>query len=174
MDGDALKYQAFWCEENIWHLAQHPTTSADEALVLAVTGTLGQVACWQQKAAEEGEAVVWDYHVVLATKTVTCWQIWDLDTRLGMPVSARTWMDDTFPYPEFVLPEFHPRFAVFDTASYVKGLNSDRSHMRTDTETWLKTPPSWPAIRGDGLGLQEILRLARAGLHLHELRARLM
>lgn len=168
---EAFLYQQFWCEENIWQLAQHAATSADERVVVVLTGASGHVACWQQKAHEEGEGVLWDYHVVLATKSPG-WQVWDLDTRLGMPVPSNTWLRETFPYPDFVPPEFQPRFAVFEAKVYVDGFDSDRSHMRGKS-AWLKPPPPWPAIRGNALSLQDILKQARTGLRMEELRARL-
>ncbi len=169
---DALKHQAFWCEENIWHLAQAPVTVADKRLVLAMSGPSGHVACWQQAAGEPGEGVLWDYHVVLATKSAT-WQIWDLDSRLGAPVAAETWLKETFPYPDFVPPRYHPRFAVIEAAAYVKAFASDRSHMRDQDGSWVQPPPPWPAISGSGLDLQGLRDLARNGLDMAEIAARL-
>lgn len=169
-ESDALQYQAFWCEENIWHLTQNPITAANERLVLAISGASGHVACWQQNAGEPGEGVLWDYHVVLATKSAT-WQIWDLDSRLGAPVSATTWLQESFPYPEFVPHRFHPRFAVIEAQTYVRQFSSDRSHMRDKFGNWAQPPPPWPAIRGAGLNLESLRHLAQNGLDIIEIAA---
>jgi hypothetical protein len=45
-----VRHQPFWCEENIWHLAQDPAVAGGERLVLVITGAGGGVACWHQKA----------------------------------------------------------------------------------------------------------------------------
>lgn len=169
---DALKYQAFWCEENIWHLAQAPETAAGERLVLAISGVSGHVACWQQKAGEPDEGLMWDYHVVLATKVGT-WQIWDLDSRLGAPVPAAIWLKESFPFPDFVPRRFHPRFAVIEAQTYVQDFTSDRSHMRDKFGNWTQPPPPWPAICGSGLNLEALRQLAKNGLDIAELAARL-
>jgi protein N-terminal glutamine amidohydrolase len=171
---DKVFHQPFWCEENIWHLAQHPAAAADERLVLVITGVSDQVACWHQKAGEVGAPVLWDYHVVLAARARDAeWQIWDLDSRVGFPVAAETWLRSTFPRPEAVPARFQPRFGVFAAEEFVERFGSDRSHMRDASGKWLQAPPPWGAIAGRGLSLSQAVGQARAGLDLAGLRARL-
>jgi hypothetical protein len=166
-------HQPFWCEENVWHLAQHPAVAdAREAVVLVLTGAGAQVACWQQKAGPEGEPILWDYHVVLATRFER-WQLWDLDGRLGCPVAASDWLRATFPRPSVVPARFQPRFAVIAAADYVARFGSDRAHMRDDRGRWRKPPPPWAAIAGSGLTLLAAIRQARLGLDLAAIEARL-
>jgi len=166
-----FKYQAFWCEENIWHLAQHPRTAATERLVVVITGAARQVACWQQRAGEPGEAVLWDYHVTLATRD-DGWWLWDLDTRLPLPVAANVWLSETFPYPQFVPTPFHPRFALFDADAFVRGFGSNRTHMQGPRGQWTQPPPPWPAIAGSALMLSEAIAQAREGMTLEQMRQR--
>jgi hypothetical protein len=90
-------YQPFWCEENIWHLAGAPQVGSGKRLVLILTGSNRHVACWSQRATPPDEAVLWDYHVVLAVRSATECVIWDLDTRLGYPVPAAIWLGATIP-----------------------------------------------------------------------------
>jgi hypothetical protein len=168
----SISYRAFWCEENIWHLVQHQAAAADDRLVLVITGAQDQVACWKQKAGNELDPVVWDYHVVLATRA-DGWQIWDLDSRLGFPVPAQTWMQMTFPYPEQVPPRFRPRFAAIPAQDYLQRFGSDRAHMRDLHGQWQQPPPPWPAIDGQGLRLADLIQQARQGLDLAALRERL-
>jgi hypothetical protein len=173
MSGVTPLYQPYWCEENIWQLAQSPDVVGDERLVLVITGVQG-VACWHQKAGDEGQPVLWDYHVVLATHDPRArWQLWDLDGRLGYPVPAETWLRTTFPFPETVPARFQPRFAVIPAADYVQKLGSDRAHMRDARGGWLKPPPPWPAPAGQGLTLPQAIQQAREGLDLTGLQARL-
>jgi hypothetical protein len=165
-------HQPFWCEENVWHLAQHPATTAPERLVVVITGAADEVACWHQKAGDAGAPVLWDYHVVLATRAED-WRIWDLDSRVGVPVTARVWMETTFPMPERVPPPFRPRFAIFAGEDYVRRFGSDRAHMRAPDGTWLQQPPPWSPIGGVGLTLANALAQARRGLDLDALATRL-
>lgn len=166
-------HQPFWCEENVWHLAQHPAVAAaSERLVLLLSGAQAQVACWQQKAGQDGDPILWDYHVVLAAR-FDGWQIWDLDGRLGCPTGARQWLRATFPCPEVVPAAYQPRFAVIPADEYVARFGSDRAHMLDASGNWQQPPPPWAAITGTGLTLAEALRQARGGLNLTELEARL-
>ncbi len=167
-------YQPFWCEENIWHLAAADEVGSGERVVLVVTGAGGHVACWGQGTAPPGEATLWDYHVVLAVRGHGPAVIWDLDTRVGCPVSLATWMECTFPRPDQVRAWFQPRFLVIPAGEYRRDFSSDRRHMLAADGTWQQAPPSWPMITGGaatlagyrqqaqhhGIGLAELAELA--------------
>lgn len=61
---DDPPYQPFYCEENIWLLAQDPRCGDGERLVVLITGTEGHVAMWRQKPADgPGEPLLWDYQI---------------------------------------------------------------------------------------------------------------
>lgn len=166
-------YQPFWCEENCWHLAADPAIGEGERLVLILSGSSGNVACWAQRAAEPGEVVLWDYHVVLAVLSADHWLVWDQDTRLGCPLPAEAWLTGTFPLPEHVPARFSPRFLVLPAADYRRDLHSDRSHMRTADGGWQHPPPPWPLIGGGGVTLADYLVQARGGIDLVGIRRRL-
>ena len=100
-DNQDLPYQPFYCEENIWQLAQRADLFAGPCEVVVIVGPRSasgrnepRVACWFQRAAAEGEPVLWDYHVVLAHQPVDGGEVevWDLDTRLPCPCPASLWM----------------------------------------------------------------------------------
>jgi protein N-terminal glutamine amidohydrolase len=167
-----LPYQAFWCEENIWHLADHPAPGPGERRVLVITGAEAEVACWNQRAGRPGQPIAWDYHVVLAVRG-DVWQVWDLDNRLGAPLPAADWLRGTFPCPERVRTEFQPRVAMFAAEDWRRGFGSDRAHMRHVDGGWQQPPPSWPMISGREFTLADALALARAGLDLDGLAAAL-
>jgi hypothetical protein len=167
-----MLYQAFWCEENVWQLVQRTATAADERLVLVITGAEAQVACWKQKAGNDLDPVLWDYHVVLATRA-DGWRIWDLDSRVGFPVTAQLWLESTFPYPDRVPRRFRPWFAAVPAEDYLRHFGSDRAHMRDPDGGWQHPPPPWAAIDGQGLRLADLIQQARQGLDLAALRERL-
>ena len=118
-----------------------------------------------QKAAAPGQPVFWDYHVALLAFSGTAKgserfggpdglragqgpmpEIWDLDTRLGLPLPAPTYLERTFPQG---VPESHrPFFRIIPADAYLDGFSSDRRHMRGSGGRWLKPPPPWPCIRG--------------------------
>jgi hypothetical protein len=162
------RHQPFWCEENIWFLAQHPALTACERLVIVLTGATAEVACWQQRAGAADGFVLWDYHVVLAMQAPD-WQILDLDTRLGHPLPARDWLMATFPQHTRVRPAYQPRFALIPAPAYIRDFGSDRSHMRTADGGWQRPPPPWPPVTGHGLTLPALLAQARQGLSLPDL-----
>lgn len=150
----APAYCPYYCEENIWQLCADGRVAADDKRVLVISNAARQVACWGQRAAESAESVlVWDYHVVLAAGDAGRWQIWDLDTRLGLPVSAGDYLAQTFrPVP----PRFAPLFRVIDCADYRRVLNTDRRHMRRQDGSYDQPPPAWPAI-GQGFNLDRFI-----------------
>ncbi len=101
---------------------------------------------WHQRAAAApDEPVLWDYHVVVLARAP--WEVWDLDTTLGLPVSATTYLRRSF-RPELRLPpQYAPRFRLVDAAQLVATFASDRSHMLGPDGRYTQEPPPWPAIR---------------------------
>ena len=60
-------YHPYFCEENIWHLLQHPRLAGHERRAIWVTAAAGHCPIWRQRAAEEEaecEPIFWDYHVL--------------------------------------------------------------------------------------------------------------
>lgn len=167
---NAPRYQAYYCEENAWHLCGDPRLANAEIEVAIVTNAARMVALWHQRAATQpGAPVVWDYHVLLFAKDDGGWSTWDLDTTLGMPVPAQRWLDATFLE---VLPRLTPRFQLLSARDYAERFASDRRHMRDEHGQWLQPPPPWPPI-GNGHTLPGLLALDRGTwLTLDELRAR--
>jgi hypothetical protein len=165
-----MKYTASYCEENVWYLCADPAVSAIEKKVVWVSSLQKICPIWCQRlAASDGEPVWWDYHVFLLSLTGDQWQVWDLDTRLGLPVEATEYFTKAFRQP-MPIP---PIFRVMEASYYRRVFSSDRSHMKRADGSWMATPPAWPAIgegastfaemldmrstvHGDLLGLDEI------------------
>lgn len=139
------RYQPFYCEENIWHLAgdldlgQNLDQNAARH-VLVIAGVGDHVALWCQRAGEPPEGLVlWDYHVVLVAGD----QVYDLDTSLGVGVPLRRYFEATF---RPVVPQFEPRFRVLDAAVYRAEFASDRRHMRLPDGGFAQPVPAWDTI----------------------------
>lgn len=147
-------YAAFFCEENVWHLARWPGLPEGRRNVLFVSNPGRSVALWQQRAAPAPEEpVVWDYHVILAVDTERGTRIFDLDCTLGLDLDAREYLRATFLR---VPPAFAPRFRLIEASTFVEQFASDRRHMRDPTGAPLQPFPPWPEI-GQGHNLEQFL-----------------
>ena len=145
-----LQYQAHYCEENIWHLARDEQFNSVDCSVLFISNSAKCCAMWSQKAAPSPEQpVLWDYHVVLLARGETP-KIWDLDSTLGCPIDAKTYLAETWKNLATVPDAFKPRFRVIDSNEYIGTLSSDRSHMLATETTYKEPPPSWDPIVAEG------------------------
>ena len=167
-----FEYCPFYCEENIWHLCRDERLPGGPRAALWITNERRQVAIFEQRLAQPGQPVGWDYHVVLVTGRGLDAQVWDLDSRLEVPTSISDYLDLSFPP---VSARFAPSFRLVPAAEYLRTFASDRRHMKDPDDGWLHDPPPWPAI-GTGHVLPEYLDLTRPDpgevLTLRQLRAR--
>jgi hypothetical protein len=146
------QYAAQFCEENIWHLCQHPKLAELERHVVFISNYLRCCPFWEQRAGAEGsEPILWDYHVILFTRRSPdldgC--VFDLDTRLDFPSGVEGYLQQTFRNVALLPTAYQPMFRVTSAVDYVATFSSDRSHMRDDRGNWLAPPPTWPPIMGD-------------------------
>ena len=138
------RHTPYYCEENIWWLAQDARFAGKNTEVIFISNRTRSVAfAHQRAAAHPGDVVVWDYHVVLYVEG----EVWDLDCVLGAPLPLKTWLDASF--DARVQPAYAPSFKCIDAAEYVTHFASDRRHMRNPEGTWQAPPPTWPVI-GEG------------------------
>lgn len=124
-----LRYTSQYCEENIYLLAEEflelspkPTASIHAVFISNVNHA---VALYQQRAAQRADyPVVWDYHVVLVTSSISPPStlsesesrfddvlVWDYDTRLPFPCDFATYIEHTFPS---AFKAVHPSLPGFD------------------------------------------------------------
>jgi hypothetical protein len=146
---NARQYWPYYCEENVWHAAASDVEAGRRAFAVFVSNPSGQVAMWQQRAAPEGEPLLWDYHVVLLARHDAGWTVWDPDCRAGDHLPARDWLARSFGEPPRAIARFAPCFRVVAAARYRETLRSDRSHMLRG-KGYRRPPPPWPAIGQDG------------------------
>jgi hypothetical protein len=138
-----VRYQPYYCEENIWHLAQDAAVEGRRREVVFISNEQRRCAVWHQRAAVRAHwPILWDYHVVLLCQDP--WQVWDLDTTLDVPCRALDYLQRSF--RPGVGRDLEPLFRVVDADLFVSELASDRSHMRGARGEFLRPPPPWPAI----------------------------
>ncbi len=145
----SFRYQARYCEENVWHLCQEPMFANRDPHAVIVSNAQRGVPVWHQRAGVEGEPVVWDYHVVLLARALAAWEVWDLDTTLGLPVAAAEYADRALAAGKLAQP-WVQWCRVVAAERFVATFTSDRSHMRTPEGEWLAPPPPWDPI-GNGV-----------------------
>lgn len=145
------RYCSHYCEENIWHLCAEPAFAERETYAVFIAADAGHCPLWAQRAAPPGELVAWDYHVVALSLGDSGWAVWDLDTRLGLPVSLDDYLEGTFVGSDALPRAFQPRFRRVPRDEYLATFASDRSHMRDARGRFVQPPPPWPVI-GSGAG----------------------
>ena len=151
------RYQPFYCEENVWWLAdQHP---GRQCRAVFISNVNRQVLLLSQRAGREPDGlVIWDYHVVLKVGLDDGWYIHDLDCSRGALLPIGDWVDVTFADLPARFPVYAPRFREVDHAEYRTTFSSDRSHMRTPDGGWIKPPPEWPALAAEGQPASNLMR----------------
>ena len=149
LDRAALDYAAFYCEENVWRLLARPELAEVQAWAVLVSSARREVVLLRQRAGRIGDGLIhWDYHAfAVAVDPLQGRMALDLDSDLPFPCPLARYLEDSF--PRDVQRAFGPRFRVVPAADYVKGLVSDRSHMRRPDGSWLAPPPPWPAPGSD-------------------------
>ena len=139
-------YTPYYCEENIWHLAQESCFREQQVLVAMISGEGDYRRLWHQSQAPNAESpVYWDYHVILLVHDRRWW-VWDLDTTLGLPVLADQYFSATFFGHGVDAENCDVTLRLIQAAYYVQNFSSDRSHMRDANGEWLAPPPAWSEI----------------------------
>jgi hypothetical protein len=150
---DRLRYQPFYCEENVWWLCGEPDLGSRRASAVFLTAPAGCCPMLNQRAAPPGRWIAWDYHAVLVDGRG---RVWDLDSSLPLPSPGRGWLEESFAPASRLPPAYRPRFRVVPCGQFRADFASDRSHMRDPRGGWLRPPPPWPPI-GRGNRLPEYL-----------------
>ena len=137
-------YQAYYCEENVWQLCRHPLLVDRRRFAVFISNPEKTVAMWHMRAGTDpGEAVVWDYHVVLVTAGEKV-LLWDLDSLLGCPVAPDLYLNGSF--STRIKKRYQPMFRVVPAPVFLDTFRSDRSHMLGQEGDWHAPPPPWPPI----------------------------
>lgn len=147
-DDPLARYWPRYCEENVWHACDAMAGDSRDVLAVVIANRSGRVAVFRQRAARgrPGEAIAWDYHVVLAVRADTGWTVVDPDSTLPCPCAADVYLAESFPALPEPLARYRPLFRVVDAATYRARFASDRRHMRDGRGGWWSEPPPWPPI----------------------------
>lgn len=140
-------YTAFFCEENVWQLANRLIAAGYDAArlqVLLISNRYQSVFMLEQRSAPPGAGTAWDYHVALRILGQPD-LILDADTRLPYPSKTRDYLRHSFPPQNGIPARFQARIRVIGAADYVRRFDSDRSHMRGKLP--VDAFPAWPPIR---------------------------
>jgi protein N-terminal glutamine amidohydrolase len=142
---EELDYQPYYCEENVLRLLSRPELAAWDSWAVLVSSRRRDVVLLRQRAGRPVDGLVhWDYHVfAVALDPVGGAVVLDIDSDLPFPCPFGRYVEDGFP-PD-APAEAAARFRAVSAAEYVRGLSSDRSHMRRDDGGWIWPPPPWPA-----------------------------
>ena len=140
------RYHPFYCEENAWWLCQRPELGDGPRDVVFITNAAKQCLLREQRNAPVGEHVIWDYHVIVVVGDA----VWDLDTRMDVPVEVTAYLDATFPELPPEMSHMAPRFRVVAADELVRIFHTDRTHMRDAHGGWLQPPPSWEPPTTEG------------------------
>ncbi|WP_373520066.1 hypothetical protein [Aquiflexum sp.] len=152
MEIRSYRHTKNYCEENIWHLCQHPDLADFSKKVLFVSNTDKNCAFYFQKDSVADAAVWWDYHVILLASKGNVGLIYDLDSSLNQPTPFRDYLILTFKDLDGKNESSLPKFKAIDSVIYLSGFSSDRAHMKDAIGNWIFEPPDWPQI-GDNMDL---------------------
>ena len=152
-------YTPYYCEENVWQLCVDPQVDGDPRAVLVISNAARQVAIGHQRAAGAPLLpVIWDYHVVLASRRPAGWMIWDIDSTLGFPVPLSVYLRASLGFPDGVPEPYTARFRVIEASIYRAILATDRRHMRDPSGALRAPAPPWDPI-GEGSNLMRLVDL---------------
>jgi hypothetical protein len=156
------RYQPCYCEENVWWLCQDESVAALERWVVFISNPAHQVVLLSQQASPAERALVWDYHVILLVRGEARLEVWDLDTRLGVPAPLSDYLAQTFPPLPVDAMALAPWFRVVPADDFLATFATDRSHMRAPDGSWLASPPPWraPAAAGQRANLMRFVDMA--------------
>ncbi len=154
------RYTARFCEENIWWLA---SSLAEEGCDLAsmmalfISNPDKSALLMAQQAASPGQAVLWDYHVVLHLQGPDRPSVFDFDSRLPFPTAAADWFASSFPLQSSLPPQYRTWIRQVPAAHLLQHFYSDRSHMRgvVPQSEFPPDPIICPAQPADRIALSE-------------------
>jgi len=141
-------YTPLFCEENMWHLTNSLITQGikeKEINILFITNKNKKITIFNQLAATNNKAAVWDYHVILLARIENLHYIFDFDTRLPFPDKPEHYLEHSL--PDNIDNEYSAKFRIISANAYLKYFSSDRSHMINIIPDALF--PSYPAILSD-------------------------
>jgi hypothetical protein len=163
-DRNQFPYTAFFCEENIWWLTHELVENYPQITnmqVLFLTNPDESIVLLNQKNTAPGQVTVWDYHVILYTLVGQDSLIFDFDSMLEFPVSARTYSAYTFPQQSSLPKRYQTWVRSVEAKAFLKHFHSDRSHMidKIGRVSFPPYPPITPKPDNAAIDLSEYRNL---------------
>ena len=156
---DECKYTSCYCEENVYQFISAFSDKTDDIYAVFVSNKKKQTLVWHQKTSSPSEPVCWDYHVICVARHGSSWFVYDLDTTLSFPSLFHDYLKSAFrpdgisPEASYFLDRNEQYFRPVPGQEYLKLFSSDRRHMKgKNGASWLREPPSYPAIFNEDLG----------------------
>lgn len=145
-----MRHQPFYCEENVYWLVQEQALSSGFPHAVFITNEARRCCFFEQRVSPPGMPTWWDYHVIATAGG----QVWDLESRLGMPVPLGGYLEATFRVSDPTL-----RFRAVEKDAMLATFTTDRSHMRGADGGYLQPPPAWapPTAAGHTMNLGAFL-----------------
>jgi len=146
MEIKKFNYSANFCEENIWHLCQNQELKGYSKQVLIVSNSSKNCPFRFQKSINDDKVVWWNYHVIMMASSQESKLIYDFDSTLPIPISAKEYFGKTFEKKDHLKDADLPFFKIIDAINYIESFYSDRSHMKDEAGNWISSPPNWQII----------------------------
>jgi hypothetical protein len=148
------RYQAAYCEENIWHLCQQEPFK--NSFVVFIVSRGDSFPMLNQRASQHPLfPIFWDYHVVLLVMSEAN-KILDFDTQLPFYTDVERYFEQSFIAENLLLEHEMPMFRLVRSEEFVRLFASDRSHMKSPSG-WLAPTPNWPLIGRSGSNLSSFI-----------------
>jgi len=147
-DPTSYLYAPRFCEENIWHLARVLIEQGQDPKglqILFLSNRDMQIVMAEQKEADKGRLILWDYHVVLLSEMEGELYVFDFDSRLEFPCQAEIYFKKSIPAAGLIPSKYLSSIRLIPAQSYLKHFYSDRFHMIGQLPATLF--PDWPIIR---------------------------
>jgi hypothetical protein len=146
-----FRYTALFCEENIWWLARDMVARGvppGNLQVLLFSNPTQSILMLNQRAAPVGQAIAWDYHVVLKALMNDAQWVFDFDTRLAFPEGFADYLRQSFPEQSLLPVDYRAVARLVPASAYLSRFSSDRSHMRGRVPA--SAFPDYPIIQAEG------------------------
>lgn len=147
---DNYIYTQGFCEENIWWLARSLSEEdydIKEMEVLFFCNSDKSILVFNQRASDQGQPMLWDYHVVLQLTVDGQAFIYDFDTRLDFPVHRSIYCRNTFPVQTSIAERYRTWVRRIPAEGFLRHFCSDRSHMKHHVND--SCFPGYPPIQAE-------------------------
>ncbi|KAI6649353.1 Protein N-terminal glutamine amidohydrolase isoform X1 [Oopsacas minuta] len=155
LDVKALPYTKFYCEENIWKLAEHISnkcTDFSKCYVIISSNDKKKVPFFHHKTgkAENMYMQIWDYHLIIIWKeSKEQIVVYDLDTNLPFPMVFDQYKQLHL-QPDIMnrmTADFQRSYRILKAQDFLNYFASDRSHMIESNGSYYAPPPPHDPIR---------------------------